>query len=49
MKRSDDTLIANLRTLHQEIPDYRNGEWIDVDTELEKMREEQGYELIDLR
>jgi hypothetical protein len=48
-KHDTDTLIADLRALHQEILAYRGGEWVDVDTELEKMREERDYELTGLR
>jgi uncharacterized protein (DUF1778 family) len=48
-KQNNDSLIADLRALHQEILAYREGEWIDVDAELEKMREERGYELTGLR
>jgi hypothetical protein len=49
VKQDDDTFIADLRALHQEILVYRKGELIDVDTELEKMREERDYELTGLR
>jgi hypothetical protein len=45
----DDTLIAELRALHQEILAYRGGEWIDVDAELAAMREERDDELTGLR
>jgi hypothetical protein len=48
-KHNDDTLIADLRTLHQEILSYRKGELLDVDAELEEMREERDYELTGLR
>jgi hypothetical protein len=45
----DDTFITELRALHQEILAYRGGKWIDVDAELEQMREERDYELTGLR
>jgi hypothetical protein len=48
-KQRDDTLIAELRALHQNILAYRKGELIDVDTELEQMREERDYELTGMR
>ena len=47
--KQDDRLIDELRALHQEILAYRGGEWLDVDTELEEMREERAYELTGLR
>ena len=48
-KGEGDNLIAELRTLHQEIFAYRRGRWIDVDAEIRKMREERDYELTGLR
>ena len=35
----EDDLIADLRALHEEIKRYRGGKLIDVDQELEQMRE----------
>jgi hypothetical protein len=48
-KHTDDTLIADLRALHQEILAYRGGKGIDVDAELEQMRAERDDELTGLR
>jgi hypothetical protein len=45
----DEDLIADLRALHEEIKTYRDGKLIDVDQELEQMREERDYELTGLR
>lgn len=45
----DDTFITELRALHQEILAYRKGQWLDVDAELEQMREARDYELTGLR
>ena len=45
----EDDLIADLRALHEEIKRYRGGKLIDVDQELELMREERDYELTGLR
>ena len=45
---NSDHLIAELRALHEEILAYREGKWIDVDAELEQMREERDYELTGL-
>ena len=45
----DEDLIADLRALHEEIKTYRGGKLIDVDQELEQMREERDYELASLR
>jgi hypothetical protein len=47
--KQDDRLITELRALHQEILAYRGGEWVDVDAELQEMREERAYELTGLR
>lgn len=46
---ADDSFIDELRALHQDILAYRQGKWIDVDAELEAMREERDYELTGLR
>ena len=45
----EEGLIADLRALHEEIKTYRGGKLIDVDQELEQMREERDYELTGLR
>jgi hypothetical protein len=45
----NDTLIADLRALHQEILAYREGKLIDVDEELEAMRQARDYELTGVR
>lgn len=47
--KPDDTLIAKLHALHQQILAYRGGVGIDVDAELEAMREERYDELSGLR
>ncbi len=44
-----DDLIAGLQELHEDILIYRNGEPLDVDQDLETMREERDDELIGLR
>jgi uncharacterized protein (DUF1778 family) len=44
----DEDLIADLRALHEEIKAYRGGKLIDVDQELEQMREERDHELTGL-
>jgi hypothetical protein len=44
-----DTLIEELRALHQEILAYRGGKLIDIDKELETMRDERADELAGLR
>lgn len=45
----DEDLIADLRALHEEIKAYRGGKLIDVDQELDQMREERDHELTGLR
>jgi hypothetical protein len=45
----DEELIADLRALHEEIKAYRGGKFIDVDQELEQMREARDDELTGLR
>ena len=45
----DGNLLADLRALHEEIEAYRGGKLIDVDQELEQMREERDHELTGLR
>jgi uncharacterized protein (DUF1778 family) len=45
----DKDLIADLRALHEEIKAYRGGKLIDVDQELDQMREERDHELTGLR
>ncbi len=47
-KQTDDSRIAELRALHQEILAERGGKWIDVDAELAAVREERDYELTGL-
>ena len=44
-----EDLIPNLRALHEEIKAYRGDKLIDVDQELEQIREERDYELTGLR
>ena len=44
-----EDLIPNLRALHEEIKAYRRSKSIDVDQELEQMREERDDELTGLR
>lgn len=44
-----DTLIADLRALHQEMLAVRGGKRIDVDAELEAMRAERDYEVSGMR
>jgi hypothetical protein len=44
-----EDLIPNLRALHQEIKAYRGSKLVDVDQELEQMREERDHELTGLR
>lgn len=44
-----DDLIAELQALHEDILTYRNGEPLDIDRDLEAMREERDDELIGLR
>lgn len=45
----EDDLIAELQGLHEDILTYRNGDPVDVDRDLEAMREERDDELIGLR
>lgn len=46
---SDDTLIADLRALHDRILTRRVGKLIDVDTIMEQVRNERDDELLSLR
>lgn len=45
----EDDLITRLRALHTKILKRRDGELIDIDRHLDKMREERDYEITGLR
>jgi hypothetical protein len=48
-KQTDETLIADLRALQEQIKTRRGGKPIHIDRILEEMREERDYELSGVR